>query len=248
MHTGELVAVKKIPVKSGKISKECIKLEIEILRQLSHPHLVKYMGYRYSAKQKTYSIVLELIAGGSMESYIKSVGCLKESEASRMVYQILLGLDYLHKKKVIHRDLKPANILLTLDKQIKITDFGISTQLINMESTRKSCVGTPYYLSPEVIKVGDSSDTTATGYSFTADIWSLGCTLYEMIVGNAPYFPLNHAAAMYRMAQDDHPPYPNSNMCSTACMHFLQQCWIKDWKKRPNAEQLLNHEFVKINY
>jgi hypothetical protein len=234
--SGECVAVKKIPVKTGRLSKKFIKLEIDILRQISHKNLIRYLGCKYSSKLKEYSIVLEYADGGSLESVIKTKRRLTESTVSSVVLQALKGLHYLHSKKVIHRDLKPANILLTTQGLVKITDFGVSAQLLNMESMRTSCVGTPYYSAPEVIQV--------MPYSFQADIWSLGCSVFEMLFGHRPYHDLNQVAAMYRMVQDSHPPLPEDHKLSAECLSFLQACWITDWKQRPTAKELQKHPFL----
>ncbi|KAL0483295.1 cell division control protein CDC7 [Acrasis kona] len=229
--TGEVVAIKKVPVKAGKFSKKFIKLEVDILRQLSHVNLVKYMGCKYSSALKEYSIVLEYVDGGSLEQIIKNQGALTEDQIASVVIQVLKGLMYLHSKKVIHRDLKPGN------GQVKITDFGVSAQLLNIESMRSSCVGTPYYSAPEVIQV--------VPYSYQADIWSLGCAMFEMMFGVRPYHDLNQVAAMYRMVKDGHPPIPQSHNFSQTCVDFLNSCWIVDWKKRPTAQTLLTHKFVE---
>lgn len=234
--TGEAVAVKRIPVKNGKIGKKFIKLEIDILRQMTHRNLVKYMGCKYSSKLKEYSVILEYADGGSLEQYIKKRGHLSESLVSKVVHQTLRGLEYLHSKKIIHRDLKPANILITTSGYIKITDFGVSAQLLNIESMRTSCVGTPHYSAPEVIQV--------LPYSFQADIWSLGCSVYEMLFGHRPYHEMNQVSAMYRMVTDEHPPIPEDNHLSKPCLEFLLACWVNDWKKRPTAKELKDHPFV----
>jgi hypothetical protein len=235
--TDEVVAIKKIPVKAGKFSKKFVKLEIDILRTLSHPNLVRYMGCKYSSKFREYSIVLEYVDGGSLEQIIKKRGPMSEEQVAGIVQQTLHGLSHLHSKRVIHRDLKPGNILLTRSGQIKITDFGVSAQLLNIESMRSSCVGTPYYSAPEVIQV--------VPYSYQADIWSLGCAVYEMLFGCRPYHDLNQVAAMYRMVKDGHPPVPVNNTFSADCLNFLHSCWIVDWKMRPTADELKEHVFVK---
>ncbi len=132
--------------------------------------------------------------------------------------------------------MKPANILISGKGVIKITDFGVSAQLLNIEAIRTSCVGTPHYSAPEVIMVKP--------YSFTADIWSLGCVVFEMLFGKRPYDEFNQVAAMYHMVKDDKPPMPTPNDLSPDCLDFIDKCWTKDWKKRPNAKELQSHPFV----
>ncbi|KAL9645198.1 hypothetical protein ABK040_002399 [Willaertia magna] len=235
--TKEPCAIKKISVRAGKFSKKFIKLEIDILRQLSHPYLVQYMGCKYSSKLKEYSIILEYVDGGTLEQYVKQHGPLDEQTVAIIAYQVLMGLEYLHSARIIHRDLKPANILISTKGIVKITDFGVSAQLLNVEAIRTSNVGTPYYIAPEVIQVQP--------YSFQADIWSLGCTLFELLFGRRLYHDLNQIAAMFHMATDPRPPLPEPNNLSPTCQDFLEKCWIKDWKKRPNARELQSHPFVR---
>jgi len=234
-NTKDPVAIKKLSVKAGRFSKKFIKLEVDILRQLYHPFLVQYLGCKYSSSVKEYSIVLEYVDGGTLESWIKINGPLDEESVSIVVAQVLMGLEYLHSKRIIHRDLKPANILISSSGVVKITDFGVSTQLLNIEAVRTSCVGTPHYSAPEVIMVKP--------YSFTADIWSLGCVVFELLFGKRPYNEFNQVAAMYHMVEDEKPPIPPNNF-SPACMGFLDACWTKDWKKRPNSRELQSHPFV----
>lgn len=111
--------------------------------------------------------------------------------------QVLQGLLYLHEQGVIHRDIKGANILTTKDGLVKLADFGVATRSNLGES---SVVGTPYWMSPEVIQL--SGATTAS------DIWSLGCTVIELLAGKPPYHNLQPMPALFRIVNDDHPPFP----------------------------------------
>ncbi|EFC38238.1 predicted protein [Naegleria gruberi] len=238
-NTKDPVAIKKLSVKAGRFSKKFIKLEVDILKQLYHPYLVQYLGCKYSSKLKEYSIVLEYVDGGTLEHFIKTSGPMDERTVSVVVSQVLMGLEYLHSKRIIHRDLKPANILISGKGVVKITDFGVSAQLLNIEAIRTSCVGTPHYSAPEVIMVKP--------YSFTADIWSLGCVVFELLFGKRPYDEFNQVAAMYHMVKDDKPPMPTPNNLSPVCLDFIDKCWTKDWKKRPTARELQTHPFVNNN-
>ncbi|KAF0982756.1 hypothetical protein FDP41_010735 [Naegleria fowleri] len=235
-NTKDPVAIKKLSVKAGRFSKKFIKLEVDILKQLYHPYLVQYIGCKYNPKMKEYSIVLEYVDGGTLEQYVKNNGPLDEVTVSAIVSQVLMGLEYLHSKRIIHRDLKPGNILISSKGCVKITDFGVSAQLLNLEAIRTSTVGTPHYTAPEVISVQP--------YSFTADIWSLGCVMHELLFGKRPYNEFNQVAAMYHMVQDDKPPIPQPNNLSPICLDFINKCWTKDWKQRPGARELQSHPFI----
>lgn len=127
--------------------------------------------------------------------------------------QVLQGLLYLHEQGVIHRDIKGANILTTKEGLVKLADFGVATKSNVSES---SVVGTPYWMAPEVIEL--SGATTAS------DIWSLGCTVIELLDGKPPYHTLQPMPALFRIVNDDHPPLPEgaspvsrSHMLSGGC-------------------------------
>lgn len=102
---------------------------------------------------------------------------------------MLKGLEYLHDTKKIHRDIKAGNILLDHMGNAKLTDFGVSAQLINTYSKKKTLTGTPYWMSPEVL--------TGSEYNKKTDIWSLGITTIEMAEGDPPYSHINHMRAMF---------------------------------------------------
>jgi serine/threonine protein kinase len=112
--------------------------------------------------------------------------------------QVLHGLLYLHEQGVIHRDIKGANILTTKHGLVKLADFGVATRTSSLHES--SVVGTPYWMAPEVIEL--SGATTAS------DIWSLGCTVIELLDGKPPYHKLQPMHALFRIVNDDHPPLP----------------------------------------
>lgn len=145
--------------------------------------------------------------------------------------QVLSGLVYLHDQGVIHRDIKGANILTTKEGLVKLADFGVATKSNLSES---SVVGTPYWMAPEVIEL--SGATTAS------DIWSLGCTVIELLDGKPPYHKLQPMPALFRIVNDDHPPLPEG--VSPAVKDFLMQCFQKDPNLRVSAKKLLKHAWI----
>ncbi|KNC82592.1 STE/STE11/CDC15 protein kinase [Sphaeroforma arctica JP610] len=196
---GSVVAVKK--VKIGKMSKQKQKTimgEIELLRTLKHPSIVEYRGY---VRQGEYlNIILEYIENGSLQSIMKRFGQFPERLISVYTKQVLVGLTYLHDQGVIHRDIKGANILTTKAGTVKLADFGVATQLQDQEEG--SVVGTPYWMAPEIISL--------CGAREVSDVWSVGCTVVELLTGNPPYFNLAPMPALFRIVQDDHPPIPST--------------------------------------
>lgn len=112
--------------------------------------------------------------------------------------QVLHGLLYLHEQGVIHRDIKGANILTTKEGLVKLADFGVASRTTGLNES--SVVGTPYWMAPEVIEL--------TGATTASDIWSLGCTVIELLEGKPPYHNLQPMPALFRIVNDDHPPLP----------------------------------------
>lgn len=137
---------------------------------------------------------------GSLHSICKNFGKFPENLVGVYMAQILQGLLYLHDQGVIHRDIKGANILTTKDGKVKLADFGVSTSTLAGGDKEAQVVGTPYWMAPEVIQL--SGATTAS------DIWSLGCTVIELLEGKPPYHKLAPMPALFAIVNDDHPPLP----------------------------------------
>jgi len=146
--------------------------------------------------------------------------------------QVLHGLLYLHEQGVIHRDIKGANILTTKEGLVKLADFGVASRTTGLNEA--SVVGTPYWMAPEVIEL--------TGATTASDIWSLGCTVIELLEGKPPYHNLQPMPALFRIVNDDHPPLPQG--ASPAVKDFLMQCFQKDPNLRVSAKKLLRHPWI----
>ena len=114
--------------------------------------------------------------------------------------QVLQGLQYLHDQGVIHRDIKGANILTTKDGTVKLADFGVSTSTLTAPDKEAQVVGTPYWMAPEIIQL--------SGASSASDIWSVGCTVIELLQGRPPYHTLAAMPVLFAIVNDDHPPLP----------------------------------------
>jgi serine/threonine protein kinase len=127
-------------------------------------------------------------------------GAFPETITAVYMSQVLNGLVYLHEQGVIHRDIKGANILLTKDGQAKLADFGVASKATGIDEA--SVVGTPYWMAPEVIEL--------SGAGPHSDIWSVGCTVIELIEGKPPYHKLQAMQALFRIVNDEHPPLPAS--------------------------------------
>lgn len=229
--TGETVAIKQVRLSDLPRSElNVIMQEIDLLKNLNHPNIVKYHGFVKTADN--LYIILEYCENGSLHSICKNFGKFPENLVSLYTSQVLHGLLFLHEQGVIHRDIKGANILTTKEGLVKLADFGVATKAQGL--TEGSVVGTPYWMAPEVIEL--SGATTAS------DIWSLGCTVIELLDGKPPYHRLAPMPALFRIVNDDHPPLPEG--ASPLVRDFLMQCFQKDPNLRVTAKKLLKHPWI----
>ncbi|KAI3453272.1 hypothetical protein Pfo_009935 [Paulownia fortunei] len=236
LENGDFVAIKQVSLEN--IAQEDLNIimqEIDLLKNLNHKNIVKYLG---SLKTKTHlHIILEYVENGSLANIIKpnKFGPFPESLVAVYIAQVLEGLVYLHEQGVIHRDIKGANILTTKEGLVKLADFGVATKLTEADVNTHSVVGTPYWMAPEVIEM--------SGVCAASDIWSVGCTVIELLTCVPPYYDLQPMPALFRIVQDEHPPIPDS--LSPAITDFLRQCFKKDARQRPDAKTLLSHPWIQ---
>ncbi|KAF8524190.1 hypothetical protein JB92DRAFT_2881468 [Gautieria morchelliformis] len=240
LNTGQMVAVKRIRLE-GLSETEVAQLthEVEIVKRLSHPSIVKYEGM--AKDSDTLSIVLEYAENGSLAQTLKAFGKLNEGLVASYVTKVLEGLHYLHTSQVVHCDLKAANILTTKTGNVKLSDFGVSLNLRvrAMEQIKNDIAGTPNWMAPEVIEL--------RGASPASDIWSLACTIIELLTGRPPYADVqNGMSVMFRIVEDPMPPIPEG--LSEPLQDFLTSCFNKDPAQRPNAEMLFEHPWLKSEW
>lgn len=239
--TGRELAVKQVQFDpdSPETSKEvsALECEIQLLKNLFHERIVQYYGCLRDTHERTLSIFMEYMPGGSIKDQLKSYGALTENVTRKYTRQILEGVCYLHSNMIVHRDIKGANILRDSAGNVKLGDFGASRRLqtICLSGTGiKSVTGTPYWMSPEVI--------SGEGYGRKADIWSVGCTVVEMLTQRPPWAEFEAMAAIFKIAtQPTNPTLPAH--VSDHCRDFLKRIFVET-KQRPAAEDLLRHLFV----
>lgn len=236
LNSGRMVAVKRIKLE-GRTDEEINDLmgEVDLLKSLTHPSVVKYEGLVRGPD--VVSIILEFVENGSLLHTLKAFGNFPEKLVASYVVKILEGLNYLHGQNVVHCDLKAANILTTKQGNVKLSDFGVSLNLkaVKKMGNKNDAIGTPNWMAPEVIEL--------KGVTTAADIWSLGCTIIELLTGKPPYYDMLAMSAMFRIVEDDCPPIPEK--CSDALRDLLMQCFNKDPAKRPSAEMLFEHEWMQ---
>ncbi|KAG0760439.1 hypothetical protein G6F24_008319 [Rhizopus arrhizus] len=234
LSTGEVVAVKRLKLEEEELYKEIMK-EVNILKNLSHTNVIKYIGFIRS--ESYINIILEYAENGSLMSTLKAFGKFPEKLVASFCIKILKGLEYLHANDVVHCDLKAANILTTKTGDVKLTDFGVSLNLKIKTVDNDSVSGTPNWMAPEVIEL--------KGATTKSDIWSLGCTLIELVTGKPPYNDLLPMSAMFRIVEDDYPPLPED--ISEDMRNFLLCCFQKNPEERSSSKELQQHEWILKN-
>jgi len=236
---GRLAAAKIIECTNEEDLNE-FSTEIDILAACKHPNVVQlYDAYYY---ENTLWILIEFCNAGALDDMmIELERPLTEDQIRVVTHQALIALKYLHDNLCIHRDLKAGNILLTMSGDVKLADFGVSAKNDSDHQKRTTFIGTPYWMSPEVIMCETFKDTP---YSYKADVWSLGITLIELAQTEPPNNDLNPARVLLRITKSEPPKLLRPKKWSNDFSNFIARCLVKQPKDRANIDELLNHPFV----
>ncbi|XP_054456815.1 STE20-like serine/threonine-protein kinase isoform X2 [Anoplopoma fimbria] len=236
---GTLAAAKVIDTKTED-ELEDYMVEIEILASCDHHHIVKLLDAFYF--EGKLWILIEFCAGGAVDAIMLELErALTEPQIRVVCRQTLEALCYLHENKVIHRDLKAGNILLSLDGEVKLADFGVSAKNTKTLQRRDSFIGTPYWMAPEVVMCETSKDRP---YDYKADIWSLGVTLIELAQIEPPNHEMNPMRVLLKIAKSEPPTLMHPSRWSPEFNDFLRRALDKNVDNRWGTLQLLQHPFV----
>ncbi|KAM9339017.1 serine/threonine-protein kinase Nek2 [Symphorus nematophorus] len=223
--------------------KQMLVSEVNLLRELKHPNIVRYYDRIIDRTNTTLYIVMEHCEGGDLASLItrciKERRYLEEQFILRVMAQLMLALKECHRRSdgratVLHRDLKPANIFLDIRQNVKLGDFGLARILNHDTSFAKTFVGTPYYMSPEQIN--------RMSYNEKSDIWSLGCLLYELCALSPPFTAYNQKELAEKIREGKYRriPYRYSEELNTLLSKMLN---LRDYL-RPSVESILQSSLL----
>ena len=210
-----------------------LKAEIEILRTVDHPNVVKI--YETYMDETHFYIVMEYCEGGELFDHIMDGGKFSEQDAAKIISKVIGALQHMHELNICHRDLKPENIILERNtNNVKIIDFGLST--IVKEKDLSTRVGTPYYVAPEVLR---------GKYSMKCDMWSVGVIMYTMLCGYPPFHGEDSIAIFKQILKGDVNFFENDwKDVSREAMHFVGRLIVEDTFTRLSAQDALKHPWI----
>ncbi len=231
-YSGRACAMKFIP-KHGKSEKDLrsLRSEIDIMKTLDHPNVIKMLDAFETAME--FVVVMEF-AQGVLFDVLEHDASLPEREVREIAIQLIDALHYLHENRVIHRDLKPQNILIGTDRVVKVCDFGFARSMSKSSLVMTSIKGTPLYMAPELVQ--------EQPYDRTVDLWSVGVILYELYVGQPPFYTNSIYSLIQKIVKD---PLKWPENMSPSFKSFLQGLLNKKPAQRLQWPSLLDHPFVR---
>lgn len=235
LRNGIEVAIKMIDKKlmqaAGMVDR--VHQEVAIHSKLKNPAVLEL--YTFFEDANYVYLVLELCHNGELQRFLKLQGsrALPEEQAGHIIRQVVQGLLYLHSHRILHRDMSLSNLLLTRDMQVKIADFGLATQLTRPDEKHLTMCGTPNYISPEI--------ATRSSHGLEADVWSLGCMLYTLLVGKPPFDTDAVKSTLTRVVMAD---YVMPAHLSDNAKDLIDKLLKKNPKDRIRLRDIPKHPFI----
>ncbi|KAF9386816.1 hypothetical protein CPB97_003298 [Podila verticillata] len=238
-ETGKSYALKIILKKTLQGKGSMIDTEISVLSKVRHPNCVSLLEL-FETEDAVY-LVTDLAAGGELFDQLLQKGSYTEGDAAHLVYQILLGVAYLHDRDIVHRDLKPENLLFsdkTENARLMITDFGLSKVLTTQNDVLMTACGTPGYVAPEVLQ--------QIGHGKPVDMWSVGVIAYTLLCGYTPFWGEDQPALFESIISGEY-EYEEEywSDISQLAKSFIDSLLVRSAEKRPTATQALNHPWFR---
>lgn len=210
--------------------------EISILSILQHHNIIAY--FNHFMDKNTLLIEMEYCNGGNLyDKIIQQRGQLfTEEVVIWYLYQIASAVAHIHKAGILHRDIKTLNIFLTKTNLIKLGDYGLAKKLDSEFSMAETCVGTPYYMSPELCQ--------GVKYNFKSDIWAMGCVLFELLTLTRTFDATNPLNLCVKIVQGNWTMEVSSDVYSSDLIQLVYKCLDQDPEKRPTANQILDEPII----
>jgi NIMA (never in mitosis gene a)-related kinase len=242
-HDGRIVAIKEIDFGTmGQREKQLLVNEVNVLRKLNNPHIVKYVDRFIKRDEKKIYIIMEFCSGGDLQRLITSTRAhsqiINEDQIWLTLSELARALQDCHEgeERILHRDIKPANVFIDGDGHVKLGDFGLARNLTSQFATTK--VGTPFYMSPELV--------SGRGYDEKSDIWALGCVIYEMASLRPPFNSILRSEDELKRNITTSTPRKLPAVYSEALSSCVFSMLEKDPIKRPSAAELLRLRNVAL--
>ncbi|KAL6443164.1 hypothetical protein ACFW04_002836 [Cataglyphis niger] len=245
---------KKVAIKIQKLKPETQSLIVEeyrILRDFSgHPNLPDFYGiYRRRSAKKTEHdeiwFIMEFCEGGTVSDLVRGMTIsdkrMREEHIAFILKEVIKALIHLHEHNIIHRDIRANNIVLTKEGEVKLIDFGLSRTLKNELEKRHTCIGSPSWMAPEIIKADNGADS---GYDNKVDVWAIGITAIELADGKAPFEDMHPTRALFQIVRNPPPTVYRPANWSENLNDFISECLEKNPENRPYIVEIIEHPFL----
>ncbi|KAE9191719.1 hypothetical protein PF004_g21523 [Phytophthora fragariae] len=221
-------------------------VEVDLMKKLRHPNLIRLLkSFAGPSPLRQQHIVMEYCSGGDLRNYLKAAAsgkqplCLGEDKIWYWFVQLALGLHHMHQQRVLHRDLKTANIFLSNAGYLVLGDLGIARKLASGDAAA-TVIGTPLYMAPEVLEGKE--------YSFSSDVWALGCVLYELCTGKPPFMASTTPQLLNKICHGDYQPIQKTGSLTSSRLPTLIGSMLSLRPElRPSVEQLLRDSIACVH-